>query len=73
MDNHWAVQRHLHIITVLAAFMGKTASDDIGTTSQKWASMESERFLVLHLEQSKGYGTALTDHHPIGRLYVQKD
>jgi hypothetical protein len=33
LDNNWAVQQHLAIIIILAALMGKNATDDIATTS----------------------------------------
>ena len=52
--------------------MGKDASDDIITTSSKWASMECQQFLVLHPGQSEGYGKVLTHNRLIGYLYGQK-
>jgi hypothetical protein len=33
LDNHWAAQRHLAIIIILAAFMSKKARDDIAITT----------------------------------------
>jgi hypothetical protein len=50
-DNHWAVQCHLYIITGLAAFMGKYATEDVATNFKKSALTEPQRFLVFYLGQ----------------------
>ena len=72
MDTQSTVHWDYPIINVSAAFMGNNASDDIITTSWKWASTELQQFFVLHLGQSKGYGKALTHNQHIGYLYRQK-
>jgi len=45
---------------MLAAFIGKNGSDDVGTTFYKSASMERQQFLVLHLGQSNCCATILS-------------
>jgi len=72
MDTQSTVHWHWPIINVSAAIMGKNASDDIATTSYKWASREHQQFFVLSFGQTKGYGKALTHNQLISCLYGQK-
>jgi len=71
-NNQTAVRQHSASIDMLAAFMGKTASDDIATTFWKCASTEQQWFLVLHLGYSMGIATALTTKYSISCLHGQK-
>jgi hypothetical protein len=72
MNYSRAVQWHTPIITLLAAFLGKNASNDIATTSKKCASTELQRFLGLHLQLSDRNAAVLTHNRTIGCLYGQK-
>jgi len=52
--------------------MDTKTSNDITTTSQKLASTERQRFLVLHLGWFKGWAMAYSHNHNIGHLYMQQ-
>ena len=64
-----AVLRHLPIINVLVAFVGKSECNTVTDPLWKWASTERPRFWVLHLVSSKGCSTAVIHNRAIGRLY----
>jgi len=66
-----AVLRHLPIINVLAAFVGKREGDMITAPVWKWASTERQRYWVLHLLSSEGCSTAVIHNRSFGRLYRQ--
>jgi hypothetical protein len=66
-----AVLRHLPIINVLAAFMGKREGDMVTAPVWKWASTERQWFWVLHLVSSKGCSMDVIHNWSIGRLYWQ--
>ena len=54
--NRRAMEHRDPIFNLSADFVGNHASDDMATIPQKCASTERQRFLVLHLAHSKGYG-----------------
>jgi hypothetical protein len=48
-NNHWAVQCHLYIITGLAAFMGKYATEDVATNFKNVTGVLKPRFNKIYL------------------------
>jgi len=60
------------MITSSAAFMGKSASDDIATISWNWASMARQQFLVLHHGHSTRCALWLAHNQGRGDLYGPK-
>ena len=72
LHNPRAVQQSLSIMKVLDTCIGKNAKHEISTTFEKWASTESQQFLVLHLAYWKGCVSALIRNWSIGCLYRQK-
>jgi len=71
-DTQSALHWRKPIINVSAACMGNNASDHMATISQQRASTERQEFIVLHIGQSEGYGTALTHNQLIGCLHWQR-
>jgi hypothetical protein len=65
------VLRHLPIINVLEAFVGRREGEMVRAPFWKWASTEGQQFWVLHLVSSKGCSTAVIHNQSFGRLYRQ--
>jgi len=72
LDHLRATEWRWPIINSSAAFIGKYASDDITTTSQRWVPREHSQFLVLHHGHSKRSASPLTHNQFSSVLYGPK-
>jgi hypothetical protein len=71
IENARAVRHPSSIISLSAAFLGKTSCKNIASMSSKWTLMECQGFLAVHHRSCKGCAATLMHNRTIGRLSRQ--
>jgi hypothetical protein len=71
LGNQMAIQHNYSNITILAAYMSKSARENIATSSSDWALMVHRWLLVMHVEYSTAYAMALSNNRTIDHLHGQ--